>query len=166
MIRDYPDVVPHPMSPTTSMAPISSSVAPSPATFISSSTSSLVIMASSAGSFFSRPAPAPPPLKHSPLSPPTVQVQMSYMRARRVKAVGALSSPIGQQTQNQVPIMTSSLQGGVTTRHPLPNGSGSSSSTVTLTSALVPTAHAHDVGPSAALLDKVRALDHLTRWVR
>ena len=144
------------MSPTTSS---SSSVASSN-TSISSSTASRPTP--TAGSLFSRPAPAPginpvpPPLKHPPLSPPSVHTTYTpYVpRARRVKAV---SSPNGQQ---QVPIITSSLQGGVTTRHPLPNGSGSSSSTVTLTST---TAHAHDSGPSAALLDKVRALDHLPR---
>jgi hypothetical protein len=41
----------------------------------------------------------------------------------------------------------------VTTRHPIPGGSGTASGD----------GYRHDTGPSAALLDKVRALDSLPR---
>ncbi|TFY52667.1 hypothetical protein EVJ58_g9883, partial [Rhodofomes roseus] len=62
-------------------------------------------------------------------------------------------SPAGQP----VPIITSSAQGGITARHPVPHGPGSPA-----------LGHAHgtqryDQGPSVALLDKVRALDNLPR---
>ena len=58
-------------------------------------------------------------------------------------------SPTGQH----IPIITSSSQGGVTTRHPTPNGPHAPNGT---------SLH-HDTGPSAALMDKVRALDSLPR---
>lgn len=58
-------------------------------------------------------------------------------------------SPTGQH----IPIITSSSQGGVTTRHPVPGGSNTVNGD----------GHRHDTGPNAALLDKVRALDSLPR---
>ncbi|KAF9002517.1 hypothetical protein BDQ17DRAFT_1306302 [Cyathus striatus] len=92
--------------------------------------------------------PLPPPsAKIGPLAPPprhptaAPQMQTTYTpyipRAKR-KVAAAQVTPL-----SPVPVMISSSQGGVTARHE-PAGK-------------------HDMGPSAALLDKVRALDSLPR---
>lgn len=72
-------------------------------------------------------------------------------RATPVPSVAAtnLLSPTGQQ----IPIITSSLQGGITTRHPVVNGGSGAHGN----------GPSYDAGPSVALLDKVRALDSLPR---
>ena len=73
-------------------------------------------------------------------------------RARRGKDVATTTNPLSPTGQH-IPIITSSSQGGVTTRHPTPGGSGTASGD----------GYRHNGGPSAALLDKVRALDSLPR---
>jgi protein phosphatase 1 regulatory subunit 37 len=77
-----------------------------------------------------------------------------------------MSSPLSP-TGQQIPIITSSSQGGVTTRH-LSAASGHrhdvSFSHSNANNSTSSTAGArHDTGPSAALLDRVRALDSLPR---
>lgn len=88
-------------------------------------------------------------------------------------------APAQTQTQTQnptpVPIITSSLSGGITTRHaPPPPLRGLTSSTTTTTTTIAGSvstprtlsgSYAYDPlqQPSAALLDKVRALDNLPR---
>ena len=80
--------------------------------------------------------------------------------SRTPSGVGAQSPTSTLPFGEGVPLITSSAQGGVTTRHPPPKLTG------------IPTAgmgvnHVkyapHEQGPSAALLDKVRALDNLPR---
>ena len=155
MIRDYPDVV-----------PTSISVPPSPpATSTSFPTSSLVSSVSnlSIASPPSTPTPSGPNpsfVRSSPVPPPrhpSVSMQTTYTpyvpRARRGRDVATTATNPLSPTGQHIPIITSSSQGGVTTRHPTPGSSGTTSSD----------GYRHDAGPSAALLDKVRALDSLPR---
>jgi protein phosphatase 1 regulatory subunit 37 len=99
-----------------------------------------------------RSGPLSPPPKHPPLG-----VQTTYTpyvpRARRGKVLGANTPHPPSPSVQQIPIITSSLQGGVTTRHSVPNSQ----------SGINGHGLSHDIGPSAALLDKVRALDNLPR---
>lgn len=152
MIRDYPDVVPGHLSPTPSniFDTPTSSVASSP----TSSVTNLSLSTNPPSlSVNTNIASLPPPPRH-----PTVNMQTTYTpyvpKARRGKVAPPALNPLSPTGQH-VPLITSSSQGGVTTRHPAP-GSGSGTA---------PNGHglAHDTGPSAALLDKVRALDNLPR---
>lgn len=115
-------------------------------------------------------APLPPP-RAGPMPPPPVHpanapLQTTYTpyipRRRAAAASGATASARALQyatrapdplspTGQQVPIITSSAQGGVTMRHPVPQPPGKH--------ATVP----KDQGPSAALFVQVRALDALPR---
>ena len=156
MIRDYPDVVPTSISvPPSPPATTTSFPTPSPA----SSVSNLSIAPppstptpSAPNPLIGRSSPVPPP-RH----PSSVSMQTTYTpyvpRARRGKDVATASTNPLSPTGQHIPIITSSSQGGVTTRHPTPGGSGTASVD----------GHRHDAGPSAALLDKVRALDSLPR---
>lgn len=167
MIKDYPDRFPS--------ANDTGSVPPSPAT----STSSLPSFSSPPTTPISPSRPLPgssiangtstPPLKTGPvlLPPPrhpSAAPQTTYTpyipRSRRGASAGVPTpghtnplSPSGKP----IPIITSSARGGVTARHPLPpppapvNGSGR----------VIDTSMKH--GPSAALLEQVRALDNLPR---
>lgn len=163
MIRDYPDVVPTPLSPAPSSSGTpSSSLTSSPTTSVSSY-SFATPPATPATPTISLPSPLTPRPATGPLAPPpkhpgSAGLQTTYTpyipKARRARppptAVANPLSPTGQP----IPIITSSLQGGVTTRHPVANGSSSAANG----------SHSqHDSGPSAALLDKVRALDNLPR---
>ena len=166
MIKDYPD-----RFPTTN----DGSAPPSPA----ASTSSLGTFASPPATPVTptRPLPSangtngtiPPPAKSGPILPPprhpSAAPQTTYTpyipRARRgASAAGVPTpghtnplSPLGKP----IPIITSSAQGGITARHPVPpppahlNG----------TTRGMDTSLKH--GPSAALLEQVRALDNLPR---
>ncbi|KAG6885191.1 hypothetical protein C0993_004975 [Termitomyces sp. T159_Od127] len=155
MIRDYPDVVPGVISPP-----------PSSASSPSSSTTSLPTTPTSPTypqSAPARPGPVLPPPRH-----PAQNVQTTYTpyipRARRTAPPRTPNSghhththappppPPLSATGQPVPIITSSSQGGVTTRHmnPLPGSALEGHSR-------------HEAGPSAALLDRVRALDALPR---
>lgn len=151
MIRDYPDVV-----PTTP----NSSTFPSQGSAISSPPSSPVppIAHLPPPSPVVRAGPVLPPPRHPSSMPPQTTYTPYVPRIRR-GAAAAQPPPLSASGQ-PVPIITSSPQGGVTTRHLAPN-------TVLQRSegGLHPngTAHRHDDGPSAALLDKVRALDALPR---
>lgn len=149
MIRDYPDVVQAPGTNTPS--PLSS---PSPT-----------------ASFITSPPPSPlpgsthlpPPVRTGPIPPPprhpaALGPQTTYTPyiPRSKRATATQPNPLSA-TGQPVPIITSSSHGGVTTRHPppaaKPEGVGVNGAA----------AGRYDVGPSAALLDKVRALDTLPR---
>ncbi|KAG2093703.1 uncharacterized protein F5147DRAFT_820849 [Suillus discolor] len=133
MIRDYPDVVP--------------------------TTSQLVYLSFARKHyFFATFLPDPPfwpvlPPHHPSSMPPQTTYTPYVPRARRGVAA-AQPLPLSA-SGHPVPIITSSPQGGVTTRHLAPNTGPQWSE-----GGLHPngTAHRHDDGPSAALLDKVRAL--------
>jgi protein phosphatase 1 regulatory subunit 37 len=155
MIRDYPDTMPILMSPTPS-----NSATPTSSTTSSPSHS---VVSLPPPSPLATPIPIPSPTKTGPVLPPPRHpsqgsVQTTYTpyipkSRRRINVNPPLAS-----TGQPVPIITSSSQGGVTTRHPVPikhdlSSTSSSSSSTTR----------HDAGPSAALLDRVRALDALPR---
>jgi hypothetical protein len=144
MIRDYPDVVSGGITPTSS-APTTPPMSPgtAPSSPLPNTTGQLPPLVPS------RPSGVLPPPRH-----PTQTLQPTYTpyipRARRGPPASA--APIGDPlsaTGQPIPLITSSAQGGVTTRHSVPP-SGSQGT------------H-QDHGPSAALLDKVRALDALPR---
>ncbi|KAF8340191.1 hypothetical protein F5887DRAFT_1076994 [Amanita rubescens] len=144
MIRDYPDVVPAPLSPS----PFSST--PSTPT---SSTTNLPLPSSPT-------SPVPPPAKLGPVLPPprhptATSVQTTYTpyvpRSKRGNRPPSITPIPLTLTGQQIPIITSSSQGGVTARHPPPPPP------------VYPDTPRHNSGPSAALLDKVRALDNLPR---
>lgn len=161
MIRDYPDRYPaangnsNPTSPTAS-SPVSPFSSP-PST---PSLASHISLPSTDGTVTPplRAGPLPPPPRHPQTGPHTTYTPY-VPRSKRAPGVAAFASanplsPTGQQ----IPIITSSAQGGVTTRHPVPpvpisvsrpHGQGAPQH--------------YDHGPSAALLDKVRALDSLPR---
>ncbi|KAF9459258.1 hypothetical protein BDZ94DRAFT_1312550 [Collybia nuda] len=160
MIRDYPDVVPAMSSPTASFAGTPTSSA------ASSPTSSLLNLPLSPPTTPLSPVPpqsAPAragPVLPPPRHPPT-GLQTTYTpyvpRARRGGGVRPAATPNPLSPSGQpIPIITSSSQGGVTTRHPVPASASS-------TTSFEPSSARHDAGPSAALLDKVRALDALPR---
>lgn len=159
MIRDYPDTMPILMSPTPS-----NSGTPVSSTTSSPSQSVIGLPPPSPLASHSHPPlpPIPPPTKAGPVLPPPRHpsqgpVQTTYTPyipkgRRRVNVNPPLPTPTGQP----IPIITSSSQGGVTTRHTTIKSSQHST-----TSSL--STVRHDTGPSAALLDRVRALDALPR---
>ncbi|PPR00680.1 hypothetical protein CVT24_000968 [Panaeolus cyanescens] len=159
MIRDYPDVVPAPLSPapsSTSATPTSSATS-SPTTSVSN-----LSLASPPGTptialpspLSIRAGPVLPPPRHPGSAPAMQTTYTPYIpKSRRGRATPTTATNPLSPTGQHIPIITSSAQGGVTARHPTPgsathvNGDG----------------HRHNTGPSAALLDKVRALDSLPR---
>lgn len=170
MIRDYPDVVPSSLSsPNPSFASTPSSSVPSSP---SSSVHSLPFLSPPIQSP-TPPQSAPPragPILPPPRHPSTQPLQTTYTpyvpRARR----GA--TPLTPTTaSHEIPLITSSSQGGVTTRHMVVPQSASAVMTH-FEHRLGPRQNhhsqqqqprPHETGPSAALLDKVRALDALPR---
>ncbi|KIM43835.1 hypothetical protein M413DRAFT_18150 [Hebeloma cylindrosporum] len=151
MIRDYPDVVPTPLSPVPSnlLDTPTSSAASSPTSSVMS-----LSMTPPPGTPTTAPPPLTGPILPPPRHPTTMGMQTTYTpyvpKARRGKALPPNPlSPTGQH----IPIITSSSQGGVTMRHPIPTGPHAPNGN---------SLH-HDTGPSAALMDKVRALDSLPR---
>lgn len=155
MIRDYPDVVPSSLTPAAGTP--TSSVTSSP----TSSSLSLPYLSPPATPIATNNAqsiPFPPPSRTSVLPPPRhppVGMQTTYTpyvpRRGRAAAATTATNPLSPSGQH-IPIITSSPQGGVTTRHPVPGNIANNQS-----------ASQHNTGPSAALLDKVRALDSLPR---
>ncbi|KAF9555391.1 RNI-like protein [Agrocybe pediades] len=165
MIRDYPDVVPTPLSPSNSSSPYgTSSGTSSPTASVSSlsmtsppSTPTTQTQNPLLSGAAARPGPLAPPPRH----PTTVSLQTTYTpyvpKSRRGRPAAPPTTAVNplSPTGQHVPIITSSSRGGVTTRHPPPPGAPGSQA---------PASHGHhDAGPSAALLDKVRALDSLPR---
>lgn len=172
MIRDYPDTMPNPVSPppSSSGTPVSSttsspnhsvinlpSVVSPPATPTISSFSSTLIPPSA------KSGPVLPPPRHPSQGP----VQTTYTpyiprNRRRGLAPSNASSPLSP-TGQQIPIITSSSQGGVTTRHPVSSSASRQDGHPNQHSSASSSTGKHDTGPSAALLDRVRALDALPR---
>ena len=153
MIRDYPDVVPTPLSPVPSnlLDTPTSSAASSPTSSVMS-----LSMTPPPGTPTITPLPLTGPILPPPRHP-TMGMQTTYTpyvpKARRGRGPPAPAMNPLSPTGQHIPIITSSSQGGVTMRHPTPNGPHAPNGT---------SLH-HDTGPSAALMDKVRALDSLPR---
>ena len=191
MIKDYPDTMPTNTTPSnSSTASTPSSLSPasstnhlfstlSPPLTPNGDTPPLSPLAASQQQVSPGGSPRssvllPPPPRHGPIQPPPVHpanapVQTTYTpyipRSKRAAALAAGATAGARAVQHatrapdplnasgqQVPIITSSAQGGVTTRHP----PGTMPNTTTKD-------HVKMNGPSAALLDKVRALDALPR---
>ncbi|KAF9016025.1 hypothetical protein BDZ89DRAFT_1166498 [Hymenopellis radicata] len=136
---DYPDVVP--ASPSSTNSVYLNSTASSQASSPASSLTSLPLSPPTT------PLPHVGPILPPPRHPPT-GLQTTYTpyvpRSKRGTAPAPQINPLSA-SGHPVPILTSSSQGGITARQsPLPSS------------------HPHS-GPSAALLDKVRALDALPR---
>ncbi|KAF9238210.1 hypothetical protein BU15DRAFT_88452 [Melanogaster broomeanus] len=148
MIRDYPDVVPASTTSSTTASPTSSvfmSPPPSPLP------SSLSLGPPT------RAGPVLPPPRHPSASGPQTTYTPYIPRSKRGTAPAQPVNPLSA-TGQPVPIITSNSQGGVTTRHPPPTLASNKNDGVSVNGGL-----ARHVGPSAALLDKVRALDTLPR---
>ncbi|TFK18854.1 RNI-like protein [Coprinopsis marcescibilis] len=155
MIRDYPDVVPTPLSPLpSSIGTPSSSAASSPTSSVANLALPSPMTPTAVNSPIPRVGPILPPPRHPGQAP--VGLQTTYTpyvpRSRRGRAVPTTATHPLSPSGEHVPIITSSTQGGVTARHPMPGSP--------LVGDGMPR---HDSGPSAALLDKVRALDSLPR---
>jgi protein phosphatase 1 regulatory subunit 37 len=149
MIRDYPDVVPSTPNSATFPTHPGSAISPPPSpmpqnTYLPPP------------SPVTRTGPVLPPPRHPSSLPP--QTTYTPYVPRRRGAAFAQPPPLSASGQ-PVPIITSNPQGGVTTRHPPPHIPHRSESEHHPNG----TNHKHDDGPSAALLDKVRALDALPR---
>ncbi|OCH84554.1 RNI-like protein [Obba rivulosa] len=100
-----------------------------------------------------RAGPVLPPPRHPAAGPQTTYTPYIPRSRRPPTAQPAAPQPAAAQ---QVPLITSSAQGGVTTRHPVPPVHPLHQPIHGLT-------QSHDSGPSAALMGKVRALDALPR---
>jgi protein phosphatase 1 regulatory subunit 37 len=159
MIRDYPDIVPGTNTPPPS---VPSSPTPSSLSHITSppstptTDSSRSIPAALPPPIPNRAGPVPPPPRHPATAPPQTTYTPYIPRSRRGAPVSATPNPLSP-SGHPIPIITSSAQGGITTRHPVSHSSPSHGQD--------PSANQprHVQGPSAALLDKVRALDALPR---
>lgn len=140
MIKDYPDTIPssNVLSPSLSLSP------PSTPLHTPTRESSPQLPLSP----LPKAGPLLPPLRHPP-KPTTPTTYTPYIPRSKRSVVGTMSP-----TNNSIPIITSNSQGGITTaRHP----------PKPLTQSLMSTTPIIHHGPSAALLDKVRALDTLPR---
>ncbi|THH03300.1 hypothetical protein EW145_g6365 [Phellinidium pouzarii] len=158
MIKDYPDTMPAYTIPSNSSSSSSSPSSISNSLFRASRRS--LIPLPRLGRTYCRPPPRQGPVPPPPVHPANAPVQTTYTpyipRARRAAATttGATATARAVQhaarapdplsaTGQHVPIITSSAQGGVTTRHPVSLGTH------------VPVPKEHTInGPSAALLDK------------
>lgn len=170
MIKDYPDVVPQgtasvPTSPIATNMPIPPSPAPSKLSHVSSVRHSL------------------PPLTSNPPAPANQGGGTTYTpyipRSKRAAMISHTPSvPNSPTEERHVPLISTSLGGGITTRHPPPAHVSSSdsrpSSMLISSNARTPAQTPTQIlaqqtqlyaqqGPSVALLDKVRALDSLPR---
>ena len=154
MIRDYPDVVPGsansptgstPLSPTASINSFMSSPPGTPT--LSSPKITPVVLP-----LPSRTGPLAPPPKHPASAPPQTTYTPYIPRSRRGGPASTTPNPLSASGQ-PIPIITSSAQGGITTRHPVATQNSHENTPQSK----------HSQGPSAALLDKVRALDALPR---
>ena len=138
MIKDYPDTIPssNMLSPSLSLSPPSTPLD----TPTRESSPQLPL------SPLPKAGPVLPPPRHPP-KPATPTTYTPYIP--RSKRNVTMSPKI-----NTIPIITSNSQGGITTaRHP----------STSLTPGFMPSTPINHHGPSAALLDKVRALDTLPR---
>ena len=153
MIRDYPDVV----SGSTTSSPGSPSSAASPASSIMSPPPSPLPTTTQLPPP-TRTGPIPPPPRHPSVLGPQTTYTPYIPRSKRAAAASGAQPPNPLSASGQpVPIITSNSHGGVTTRHPAPGPA--KIEPVGMNGA----PGRYDDGPSAALLDKVRALDTLPR---
>ena len=160
MIKDYPDRFPN-AGPSSPISPTMISPESTPPQTPQIPSFSLPHAGNASAPPPPRTGPLPPPPRHPNTVPHTTYTPY-IPRARRAAAAGNSTAAVANAnplspTGQPVPIITSSAQGGITARHPVPPPTHPASS-----------AHAHgaqryDHGPSAALLDKVRALDNLPR---
>lgn len=140
MIKDYPDTIPssNTLSPLLSLSPPSTPLD----TPTRESSPQLPL------SPLPKAGPVLPPPRHQP-KPTTPTTYTPYVPRSKRNVIGSMSP-----TNNTIPIITSNSQGGITTaRHP----------PTFLTPGTMPSTPVNNHGPSAALLDKVRALDALPR---
>jgi protein phosphatase 1 regulatory subunit 37 len=156
MIRDYPDVVPSPSSNSNNNTPTSSTTS-SPTSSIFNlplnSPPGTPTLPSPLASTPARAGPILPPPRHPPSGLQTTYTPYVPRSRRQAQTHHQhQSSPPLSASGQPIPIITSSPQGGVTTRH------NPTSHFDSITGGM-----RHDAGPSAALLDKVRALDALPR---
>ena len=149
MIRDYPDVLP-PSTPTSS-TPSTPPMSPPPTNTALPGTNNTSLSAPS--SVHPRSGPILPPPKHPNAIPQTTYTPYIPRAKRTAQMMTNTSNPLSP-TGQQIPLITSSAQGGITTRHPVPGAPPTSAGNAS---------GFYDHGPSAALLDKVRALDTLPR---
>lgn len=173
MIKDYPDAVAantslssNPTSPTSSPKSTASNLLSPPATPTISSMSLPSVSSHPTPPPAPRTGPLPPPPRHPAAAPAVPQTTYTPYVPRSRRGGPQAPSKINtnvlrdnngnplSSTGEPVPLITSSAQGGVTTRHPVASNSAQGGQN--------PKNH-HDHGPSAALLDKVRALDTLPR---
>ncbi|KAF8066528.1 hypothetical protein FPV67DRAFT_1767437 [Lyophyllum atratum] len=187
MIRDYPDIVPASLASPSSASSYSSFTTPTSSTNTSptSSVTSLLLSptnptppATPLSPTATPTTPTPPqsaPARAGPILPPPrhppTGMQTTYTpyipRTRRKGPPPALANPLSA-TGHPIPLITSSQQGGVTTRHPV--GGPRSAAPVMMGTSFEREGQGQGgrergagAGPSAALLDKVRALDALPR---
>ena len=140
MIRDYPDVVSGGITPTSS-APSTPPMSPG------GLPPQLPTTGHALPTVPSRTGVVPPPRHPAQTLQPTYTPYIPRSRRGPPASTVAMGDPLSA-TGHPIPLITSSAQGGVTARHPIsPSAQGTF----------------QDYGPSAALLDKVRALDALPR---
>ena len=166
MIKDYPDRFPSssengsgPPSPATSTSSLSFS-SPPPTPIPQTRTLPTLTIPNGAPPAPPKARPVLPPPRHPSAAPQTTYTPY-IPRARRGASNGVPTpgntNPLSASGK-PIPIITSSAQGGVTARHPMPPPPSHP-------------AHANERGldttlkhgPSAALLEQVRALDNLPR---
>jgi protein phosphatase 1 regulatory subunit 37 len=158
MIKDYPDTIPTnnslqiPSTPSANTGfltpPLTPSATPPQPVSPLSSTNTLP-----------KVGPVLPPPRHpKPATPQTTYTPYVPRSKRGASSAASSNGPLSPPLPGAaIPIITSNAQGGITTRH---------SSTPVTPSSTPTTATAPNglhQGPSAALLDKVRALDTLPR---
>ncbi|KAK7692097.1 hypothetical protein QCA50_005503 [Cerrena zonata] len=153
MIKDYPDRYPTPSANGSAASSVNAS--PTSSVLMLSPPATPTLANASFSAFEVPPTPPPragpilPPPRHPSTVPQTTYTPYIPRSKRNQQNVPNPLSPSGQP----IPLITSSAQGGVTARHPVPPSPSLPTSPV----------QNHDHGPSAALLDKVRALDALPR---
>ncbi|KAN0132000.1 hypothetical protein V8E53_010280 [Lactarius tabidus] len=142
MIRDYPDVVSGGITPTSS-APSTPPMSPG-----AGLPSPLPTTGQALPAVPSRPTVLPPPRHPAQTLQPTYTPYIPRSRRGPPASAVSMGDPLSASGY-PIPLITSSAQGGVTARHPISPSATQGSY--------------QDHGPSAALLDKVRALDALPR---
>ena len=161
MIKDYPDAISqYNISPASSPPP-GSPVQGHPPTIPGATNQSRSLYGSSPAVSVVRQAVINQTAQAT-IQPGATTYTPYIPRAKRGSAVAAMSQQSSTERERQVPVISTSIGGGVTTATrpaPLPNPNQPSPREVVNAAQ----AAARNAGPSAALLDKVRALDHLPR---
>jgi protein phosphatase 1 regulatory subunit 37 len=164
MIKDYPDAITQPSQSNitpTSTPPPGSPVQGHPPPFPGATHQLKSLYASSPAASVVRQAVINQTAQAT--IPPSATTYTPYIpRSKRGALVAAVSQQSSTERERQVPVISTSLGGGVTTATrpaPLPNPNHPSPREVVNAAQ----AAARNAGPSAALLDKVRALDNLPR---